>query len=200
MYTWANILGYTAMHNREFEIKHMSMSAETLARRAIDPLDEELSQGSSLYSQGPMLDRWSGTSEYDSSINNWLFNCPASNLSDAFCTSLTTCYGSTEIDSSLTSSAMIGVLLAFMTIYMLLGAYWIQVFPSGVSVDCRFMCLQCLLISYFSIVTMSNHHRCVIIEWVYGRFFRPFSEWSGSTVLFPLFEPLLVWWRTAETR
>ena len=167
---WGNFLGYTGMHHREFGLKHLSMSSETLARRSIGPLDDELSLGTSLYEQGTTLFRFYVNSEWDPVALESLYNCPAANLSDSFCSSLeyNQCQGSEETES-LTSNAMIGIMLAFTTVYMLLAAYWIQVVPSGVRVgfvvviEFQFLhalttCSLCLLMS--SLFLMIRMEQC----------------------------------------
>ena len=129
---WGNFLGYTGMPDREFGFKHMSMSAETLARRSIDPLDPENAQGTSLYEQGTTVRTFEVSSEWDPVEEISYTNCPAANLSEAFCEGLFLCQGSEETEST-SNSAMIATLLAFSTLYTCLAAYWTQVFPSGVS-------------------------------------------------------------------
>ena len=129
---WGNILGYTGMPNREFMLRHLSRSPETLARQSIAPVDPATSQNTSLYEQASTLYLFSANND-DYNFGTFESNCPAQSLNDNFCNLSGQCEGSLETDS-LTSNALIAMLLAFSALYTLLGAYWIQVFPCGVRI------------------------------------------------------------------
>ena len=63
-----------------------------------------------------------------------MHNSPSINLSDVLCFSLdyNQCQGRKETDS-ITSTAMMGITLAFAILHELIGLYWVQVIPTGVS-------------------------------------------------------------------
>jgi hypothetical protein len=139
---WANFLGYTAMPNRSFEAEQASWSPEKLAIESLPFLPNEANgRNGTLYPQGSTLQTdyvYKYEPYYDTDVGGTRYkdNCPASELTDYFCSYMNTCTSTLSpapVVGSPTVNAMFGYLIALAVFYTLVAAYIAQVFPGKVS-------------------------------------------------------------------
>ena len=147
MTAWGNMLGYTAMPNRRFEMQHASWSPEELALHSLpsgSPLDyPQNANGTTLFPQGSTLNLnveylpYDQETYYDpnSGTRKSYNSCPAQNASEAFCPFISNCPAAPKSPTADSPSVldMMGFLVSLAALYTLLAAYWAQVFPGAVS-------------------------------------------------------------------
>ena len=133
---WGNFLGYTSMPNREFTAKEAGMSPEALAVKALPaPPEPSRGLGASLVPQGSMIqvDRfWEWRPCYDD-VCEELNTCPDENRTENSCDYLGECEYIVNDRPTESPSTRHGYLLliASSIFYMMVAAYWAQVFPRG---------------------------------------------------------------------
>ena len=176
---WGNFLGYTGMPSRRFSFEKMSMTSEELANASIGVRGPNL--GNTLFPQGSTLLFDQKYNYWDYNLQETLYNCPYSNVSDSFCNYIGPCNGAYESDS-ITSNAMLGILVALGVFYNILAWYWVQVLPGGVSV----LAFKLLSSTRRGPSSLTNTFTS--------------SEWITSEVLLSIRSQLLDWRDRSETK
>jgi hypothetical protein len=139
---WGNFAGFTGVPDLQFKAKHASMTSGELARAALPvPPNPENSLGTSLFPQGSML---LVESVYSDECETWgngycekyKSNCPQYEMEGFdFCPSLEngncSVAPSPSLADGLSALAIMGLLFALSTIYMIMAAYWGIVFVGG---------------------------------------------------------------------
>ena len=133
---WGNFLGYTSMPDREFTSKETGMTPEALAAKALPiPQDPSRGLGSTLVPQGSMLEidsYWEWDWCYED-VCEQLSTCPHENRTEGFCDYLSSCNHVVNDKPTESPTTRHGYLLlvASSVFYMVIAAYWAQIFPGG---------------------------------------------------------------------
>ena len=185
---WGNIVGFTSMPNRTFGPSEASLSSEELAIMAMP---------------GSINPAWGGTSSMADqastfilgALNFWdydrndLSTCPSGGNDTDFCSTMQTCqyaqnpgsiYGTPSVNES------IGLMFALAVLFLLLAAYWAQVFPGKNGMGERFYFF--LLPSYWCgnrnhrhgmDGELSNNDDCVMVQNVRKQYYKGFEALKG---------------------